>query len=72
MAEKLAKADVDYGPGDTDGQHCGVCEHFTEPHYCALVAGKIRSGGWCRKWLPKGGEPKAETKEVKDGEVSKE
>lgn len=50
MAEKLAKDAVEYGPGDVDGQHCGACTHFIEPSRCEIVYGRIRSGGWCRKF----------------------
>lgn len=70
MAEKRAKADVNYGPGDVDGPHCGACEHFREPHYCELVAGKIRSGGWCRLYQKKGLVPKEE-KEKDDADTKK-
>lgn len=62
MAEKFAKDDVEYGPGDVDGQHCGICRHFIEPSRCEIVYGRIRSGGWCRRW-----ERKGATKEDQDG-----
>lgn len=66
MADKLAKDAVEYGPGDVDGQHCGACTHFIEPSRCEIVYGRIRSGGWCRKWIGK-----AETKEGDDGASEK-
>lgn len=63
MDEKVPKSDVDYGPGDVDGPHCGACEHFIEPNHCGKVYGKIRSGGWCRLYHARGA-----TKEEADGD----
>ena len=67
MAEKFPKDAVEYGPGDIDGQHCGACTHFIEPSRCEIVYGRIRSGGWCRKFERRAGTDK---KEGGDGGVS--
>jgi hypothetical protein len=54
MTEKRNKADVDYGPGDLDGEHCGGCKHFEPPRACYLVEGRIRSSAWCKLYAAKG------------------
>jgi hypothetical protein len=49
MADKLAKADVQYGPGKRT-ERCYVCEHFIPAHGCELVAGRIQPDAWCNRF----------------------
>lgn len=38
---KQAKADVNYGPSDSDTESCETCAHFDGSGGCAVVAGRI-------------------------------
>jgi hypothetical protein len=44
---KTTKSAAKYGEGMKEA-HCGICEHFTPPHDCALVEGKISPQAWCK------------------------
>ena len=47
---RVSQASAGYGPGQADGEHCGVCRHFEAPHGCARVLGMVDAMGWCKLW----------------------
>jgi hypothetical protein len=42
-----------YQGKDNNGQSCSSCAHFTPPSSCAVVAGIISPGGWCKLYAKK-------------------
>lgn len=56
---KVAKATVNYRPGNSE-KSCGTCSmYLTTVHACSLVAGTIRASDVCNKWEPAHDEKKA-------------
>lgn len=47
---KIAKISVDYGKG-TAHRNCGLCSMFRKPDSCTLVAGSIRAGDVCDRFV---------------------
>lgn len=45
--EKVSQESVDYSPG-MKTSHCGICEHYIEPHACEKVKGDINPSYWCK------------------------
>ncbi len=47
MAEKISKAEADYGSG-TWHRKCALCTMFLPPHGCTLVRGEIQADDVCK------------------------
>ena len=46
--------EVHYTDHGTRTEHCSICQHYVNSDTCKIVAGEIRSYGWCYKFKPPG------------------
>lgn len=44
---KASHAEVDYGPGMPNGEHCAVCANYLPDGHCKLVVDPILPDMWC-------------------------
>lgn len=51
--KKLAKIDVDFEHPARGRHHCGECRHFDAPEVCRIVAGRVLSRDWCKRFEDK-------------------
>ena len=52
MARKVSKESVRYRRASTKApRRCGTCAMFRAPAGCTLVAGLIRRGDVCNRWV---------------------
>lgn len=51
---KLKHSDVQYGKGHPQGDHCGACRYWDDPH-CLKVKDPMTFGslGWCNRFMRK-------------------
>ncbi len=50
---KLAKLDVDFEHPARGRHHCAECRHFDAPEECRIVAGRVLSRDWCKRFEDK-------------------
>ena len=50
---KASKFSVQYTDHGTKQEHCSICKHYVSPVICAVVEGRIKAGGWCKKFEKK-------------------
>jgi hypothetical protein len=53
---KASKPSVGFEHPAKGQHHCSECVHFEVPHRCAIVAGLIQPGDWCRRFTKLDGQ----------------
>lgn len=47
---KASKESVAYTDSGSSREHCSNCGHYLNPTTCAVVVGRIRPEGWCKRF----------------------
>ena len=54
MTSKLSHKEAEYGRGQRNGEHCGICEYYIlgKPPHCEKTADPMMYGpmGWCNRF----------------------